>query len=87
MRMSKQHEVLTDGVGKCSVPMWMGGVPAGLCDERAFGKQEEDQLRYGRWIYNGSWGSGRRWYPGYCGGLACHRHGGPEEPDSQQGEG
>ena len=79
MRMSEHHEVLTDGVGKCSVPMWMGGVPAGLCDEPAFGEQEKEQERHGKWLVNGNRGPGPRWYPGYCGGLACHRHGGPEE--------
>lgn len=36
-RHSKHHSELTDGVGKCSVPMWMSGCPAGFCDKPAFG--------------------------------------------------
>ena len=31
--LSEHHRMLTNGVGKCSVPMWMGGLPAGFCDE------------------------------------------------------
>ena len=34
---SKHHHELTNGVGKCSVPMWMGGFPAGFCDKPAYG--------------------------------------------------
>jgi len=37
--MNKHHQELTDGVGKCSVPMWSGGCPAGFCDLPAYGKQ------------------------------------------------
>ena len=36
-RMSSHHQTLTNGVGKCSVPMWSGGCPAGFCDADAFG--------------------------------------------------
>jgi hypothetical protein len=75
-RTSEWHEKLTDGVGKCSVPMWMGGVPAGFCDKPAYGKQEKDQYRYGNWYDRGSY---REWIAGYCGGLACYGHGGPKE--------
>lgn len=35
----KWHHELTNGVGKCSVPMWMGGCPSGFCDEPAFGER------------------------------------------------
>ena len=32
-RLRKHHEELNaEGVGKCSVPMWSGGGPAGFCD-------------------------------------------------------
>jgi hypothetical protein len=32
--------VLTNGVGKCSKPMWSGmGMPNGFCDEPAYGEQ------------------------------------------------
>ncbi len=34
------HKKLDEwGVGKCSVPMWCMGVPAGFCDNDAYGKQ------------------------------------------------
>ncbi len=36
-QLYKHHKELTDGVGKCSVPAWSGGCPAGFCDEDAFG--------------------------------------------------
>lgn len=72
MTPSEHHKhVNSEGVGKCSVPMWMGGLPAGFCDEPAYGPQEKGQLRYGNW----EWG---RFTPGYCSGLACHNHGGPK---------
>ena len=35
--MNDHHKELTDGRGKCSVPMWRGGMPAGFCDNDAFG--------------------------------------------------
>lgn len=72
-RLAPCHETLTDGVGRCSVPMWMGGCPAGFCNEPAYGKQEPGQTRYGE-------RTDGRWWPGYCSGLACYAHGGPESP-------
>lgn len=71
--LSTHHKKLTNGVGKCSVPMWMAGCPAGFCDELAYGPQEKDQRRYGDYY------TGRVWYPGYCSGLACYNHGGPKK--------
>ena len=35
--LNQHHKVLTNGKGKCSVPMWSGGCPAGFCDRDAFG--------------------------------------------------
>ena len=72
--LSAHHTTLTDGVGRCSVPMWSGGCPAGFCDEPAYGPQELGQRRYGEWSI--AW---RKWFDGYCSGLACHNHGGPKE--------
>ena len=72
--LCKWHTELTDGAGKCSVPMWSGGCPAGFCDEPAYGEQEPGQERYGEWNH-----ARGRFSPGYCGGLACYRHGGPKE--------
>jgi hypothetical protein len=60
-----QHKELDEnGVGKCSVPMWRMGVPAGFCDRPAYGKQEAEQYRY----------------KGYVPALACRGHGGPPPP-------
>lgn len=85
MMISKIHEELNEnGIGKCSVPMWMGGCPAGFCDKPAYGKQEKGQNRYGDY----GWEGGRRvFHPGYCSGLACYGHGGPEKPQKKEIEG
>lgn len=62
--LSEHHKVLNEaGEGKCSVPMWSGGMPAGFCDKAAYGRQEPGQHRY----------------DGYCPALACHGHGGPKK--------
>jgi hypothetical protein len=37
--LSKHHKELTNGIGKCSVPMWCGGLPAGFCDNNAYSMQ------------------------------------------------
>ena len=62
---SKHHEELNkEGIGKCSVPVWMSGLPAGFCDSVAYGTlTEEGKLRY----------------KGYVPFLACPVHGGPEK--------
>lgn len=54
--------------------MWMNGCPAGFCGEPAYGEQEKDQRRYG--TYEPAWNY--KWFPGYCNGLACYKHGGPK---------
>ena len=36
----RYHHVLTDGVGKCSVPVWSMGAPAGFCDAPAYGERQ-----------------------------------------------
>jgi len=61
---SEHHKKLTNGVGKCSVPMWDGhGMPYGFCDEPAFGEQTpEGKLRT------------NKLHVPY---LVCPRHGGP----------
>ncbi len=64
-RCGKYHRELVLGfAGRCSVPMWQGGVPADFCDDPAFGRPEERQRRY----------------EGYVPGLACYGHGGPSPP-------
>ena len=76
--LSTCHKVLTNGVGKCSVPMWMGGFPACFCDEPAYGEFRTDGYYYtdpntGARKYT----DGR--YGGYVPALACPIHGGPEK--------
>lgn len=80
-QLSEHHKVdwLKDHpTGRCSVPMWIGGCPAGFCDEPAYGPREKGQTRYGECGFIG----GRREFTGYyASALACHAHGGPELPD------
>jgi hypothetical protein len=77
--MSKHHEKLdANGVGKCSVPMWSNGCPAGFCDQEAFGERPP-MATIRRWdgeIYRMD---GK--YAGYVPGLACPGHGGPAKPE------
>lgn len=68
---SEHHKTLTNGVGKCGVPMWSNGCPAGFCDEPAYGEQETGQTRYGTHERG-------RFFPGYSSALTCYRHGGPQ---------
>jgi hypothetical protein len=77
MRLSKHHKELTNGKGKCSVPMWMGGCPAGFCDKDAFGERTETTWRRmadGRVLPD----DGK--YSGHVPALACPAHGGPPCP-------
>lgn len=69
------HELGDDGAGKCSVPMWQNGCPAGFCDKPAYGERPECGKFY-------SWAAQRYVrvdgrYDGYVPGLACVGHGGP----------
>lgn len=74
-RTSSHHHTLDEsGKGKCSVPMWVSGCPAGFCDRDAYGKRPPSDM------YRNSTGQLRRWdgrYSGYVPGLACPQHGGP----------
>lgn len=70
--MSAQHTPAPWERGDCQVPMWTGGLPAGLCGEAAHGHQlPERYLRYTR-----GWDRAP-----YCGGHACPKHGGPGESE------
>ncbi len=76
MQCSDCHMKLDEnGEGKCSVPMWRyPGVPAGFCDEVAYGKPtpcKRVRTRDGKLIRL----DGR--YDGHVPGLACRAHGGP----------
>lgn len=81
---SKYHHELTAGVGKCSVPMWMAGCPAGFCDAPAYGKQTE-KYRAGFRMFNHI-DPRYRPQPSYAPGLACSDHGGPEAPSAERQE-
>lgn len=75
-RLSDWHKKVNEfGIGKCSVPMWMQGMPAGFCDEPAYGNRPHspERMNYcsGRMMRD----DGR--YDGYVMGLACPGHGGP----------
>lgn len=77
-RTNKHHRELTNGKGKCSVPMWMGGCPAGFCDKDAFGERPHSPQ-----VYHSGKGHTVREdgkYDGSVSGLACVGHGGPSCP-------
>lgn len=69
------HKVLTNGVGKCSRPMYTAFGGECFCDAPAYGRQEEGQTRSGEWSH-----AHRRWFPSYVPFLACYDHGGPKAP-------
>lgn len=63
--------------GKCRVPMWSGGLPAGFCDQPAFGEHIQGQRFRDAWTghvrrLDGVW-------DGYVNGPCCPGHGGPNE--------
>jgi len=65
--LSEHHKPKAGVVGKCSVPMWCGGLPAGFCDQSAYGEQRAERYR----------GENLSYASGYC----CAGHGGPREND------
>ena len=75
---SEHHHKLTNGVGKCSVPMWMGGCPAGFCDAPAYGHRPDCKMYRDGWTGELKRMDGK--YDGYVPGLACPGHGGPSKP-------
>ena len=78
-KTSEHHHKLTNGVGKCSVPMWVGGLPGGFCDQPAFGKRPPcDEWRD---AYTGERHRLDGKFNGYTPGLACPAHGGPDCPE------
>lgn len=74
-RTQDHHHKLTNGVGKCSVPMFSIGGPAGFCDKPAYGTRPEGQ-QY-RNAYTGEMMRIDGRYNGHVPGLACEGHGGP----------
>lgn len=76
--MTHHQKLDAEGRGRCSVPMFMGGGPAGFCDEAAYGKRLPTRIHiqhypggYREWAEDGG-------YTGTVPGLACPRHGGPQ---------
>lgn len=46
--LSTHHKELdANGEGKCSVPMWQGGLPAGFCDSPAYSNHAN------KYVYDG----------------------------------
>ena len=80
--LGKKRTTLTDGKGKCSVPMqWGYGAPAGFCDNEAYGERPE-----GETFRNARTGEEMRHdgkYAGYVPGLACAAHGGPTKEEAK----
>lgn len=77
-RTSEQHHNLTNGVGKCSVPMWSMGYPDGFCDKPAYGKQMPSKRFRDAWTGRVYRADGK--YDGIVSGLCCPMHGGPKSP-------
>ncbi len=77
-KLQKHHTEMTNGIGKCSVPMWSEGSPSGFCDEPAYGFRPDCALF--RDAYTGEICRFDRRYNGYVPGLACPVHGGPQKP-------
>lgn len=82
--MNEHHKTLTNGKGKCSVPMWIDSCPAGFCDEDAFGNRPHCKTWHNYASGLDIREDGR--YSGYVPGLACVGHGGPECPGKMQHE-
>lgn len=76
-RIGTQHREVNElGIGKCSVPMWMNGCPAGFCDKDAYGEPPPRQEYRNR--FTGRWEPIDGGYGGYVPALACPNHGGPK---------
>ncbi|CFQ95883.1 hypothetical protein [Yersinia frederiksenii] len=77
-QISKHHrELNAEGVGKCSVPMWSGGGPAGFCDEPAYGNPLPREYVTNSFVQRRYLTPG---YDGYVPAMACPCHGGPKKP-------
>lgn len=75
--MSSEPTILPEG--HCRCPLWMDGLPAGLCGEPAWGEYIPGPTFRDGWT-----GEVRRLdgkFRGFFSGLACPKHGGPE-PDA-----
>ncbi|MEG8223789.1 hypothetical protein OSJ57_24795 [Sphingomonas sp. HH69] len=90
--MNEHHKPKCGVEGKCSVPMWSSYVPAGFCDQPAWGQQysEREPARGQSGKYaDPSWPLRDRngYYPSHIAhlgprmaiGYCCAAHGGPRE--------
>lgn len=69
--MIESNHKAWDG-GKCRVPMWMAGFPAGFCDVPANGPQLPMEVLF----WSRAWRAEDR---PYCFGPCCPNHGGPKD--------
>ena len=69
-------EVNENGIGKCSVPMWSMGLPAGFCDKDAYGERSDCKIYRNAWTGDEFRADNK--FAGYVPFLACPGHGGPE---------
>lgn len=65
--LNEHHRPKAGIEGKCSVPTWAGGLPAGFCDRPAWGEQRTPRNRF----------DDLPMAHGYC----CEAHGGPGPND------
>jgi len=81
MRIGEAHKKLINGEGSCSVPMWMGGLPAGFCNKPSFGERPEPEYYWWNYCANEQMRSDNK-YNGYVPALACKIHGGPDKKEA-----
>lgn len=74
-----EHDIAINGPGRCSVPMWWGGLPSGRCDKPAFGMRPPGATFWNYAANEQQRLDGR--YNGYVPHLACPAHGGPQAPN------
>lgn len=79
-QLSDHHKALTDGKGKCSVPMWCNGMPAGFCDQDAYGEETAKHRRRALEAARGPYAIPATYVPA----LACPGHGGPEPTQTEE---
>ncbi len=83
MSRISEHHVAKCGVeGKCSRPMWQGGMPGGFCDRPAFGQQYSEGTKHAPPWWSPRDRNGYVMRPDhaapYVPDLACDHHGGPK---------
>lgn len=77
----QQHDDAIHGVlGICSVPMWIGNMPAGCCGEKSYGRRPPSRM-FRNYSQGGRFQREDLLYDGYVPDLACPAHGGPKRPN------